>query len=59
MKDKDKDGKGRKPRSGSVSIMQRATTALEAAGLVRKKIKRGGEGRKGERQREVEGGREG
>ncbi|KAI0057176.1 Pkinase-domain-containing protein [Artomyces pyxidatus] len=42
MKDKDsKDGsKGRregKMRSGSVSIMQRATTALEAAGLVRKK----------------------
>ena len=40
-KDKDKDGsKGRregKARSGSVSIMQRATTALEAAGLVRKK----------------------
>jgi hypothetical protein len=35
---KEKDGsKGRKPRSGSVSIMQRATTALEAAGLVRKK----------------------
>ncbi|KAG7095211.1 hypothetical protein E1B28_005986 [Marasmius oreades] len=30
-------GKGRKNRSGSVSIMQRATTALEAAGLVRKK----------------------
>ncbi|KAK7050488.1 Serine/threonine-protein kinase MARK2 [Favolaschia claudopus] len=29
--------KGRKGRSGSVSIMQRATTALEAAGLVRKK----------------------
>jgi Protein kinase domain len=29
-----RDGKG---RSGSVSIMQRATTALEAAGLVRKK----------------------
>ena len=29
--------KGRKTRSGSVSIMQRATTALEAAGLVRKK----------------------
>jgi len=28
---------GRKPRAGSVSIMQRATTALEAAGLVRKK----------------------
>jgi hypothetical protein len=40
-KDKDKEGsKGRregKMRSGSVSIMQRATTALEAAGLVRKK----------------------
>ncbi|TDL20349.1 Pkinase-domain-containing protein [Rickenella mellea] len=41
-KDKDKEGgsKGRregKQRSGSVSIMQRATTALEAAGLVRKK----------------------
>lgn len=35
---KDKDGsKGRKVRSGSVSIMQRATTALEAAGIVRKK----------------------
>ncbi|PSR82065.1 hypothetical protein PHLCEN_2v6135 [Hermanssonia centrifuga] len=35
---KDKDGsKGRKTRAGSVSIMQRATTALEAAGLVRKK----------------------
>ncbi|TFK50468.1 Pkinase-domain-containing protein [Heliocybe sulcata] len=29
--------RGRKGRSGSVSIMQRATTALEAAGLVRKK----------------------
>ncbi|KIK03275.1 hypothetical protein K443DRAFT_676947 [Laccaria amethystina LaAM-08-1] len=36
MKEKD-SSKGRKPRSGSVSIMQRATTALEAAGLVRKK----------------------
>ncbi|KAF6752759.1 CAMK/CAMKL/MARK protein kinase [Ephemerocybe angulata] len=35
---KEKDGsKGRKARAGSVSIMQRATTALEAAGLVRKK----------------------
>ncbi|KAK0444271.1 uncharacterized protein EV420DRAFT_1010005 [Desarmillaria tabescens] len=32
-----KEPKVRKPRSGSVSIMQRATTALEAAGLVRKK----------------------
>ena len=30
-------GRATKPRSGSVSIMQRATTALEAAGLVRKK----------------------
>ncbi|KZT25853.1 Pkinase-domain-containing protein [Neolentinus lepideus HHB14362 ss-1] len=29
--------RGRKGRSGSISIMQRATTALEAAGLVRKK----------------------
>lgn len=29
--------KNRKTRAGSVSIMQRATTALEAAGLVRKK----------------------
>ena len=39
LKDKDKDhgSKGRKARAGSVSIMQRATTALEAAGLVRKK----------------------
>ncbi|TRM59014.1 hypothetical protein BD626DRAFT_573039 [Schizophyllum amplum] len=34
---KDKDSRTRKARSGSVSIMQRATTALEAAGLVRKK----------------------
>lgn len=33
-----RDGKG---RSGSVSIMQRATTALEAAGLVRKKSTEG------------------
>ncbi|KAI0371929.1 Pkinase-domain-containing protein [Pilatotrama ljubarskyi] len=42
MKEKEKDkenqgSKGRKNRAGSVSIMQRATTALEAAGLVRKK----------------------
>ena len=40
-RDRDKEGsKGKresKMRSGSVSIMQRATTALEAAGLVRKK----------------------
>lgn len=43
MRDKDKDqgSKGRKTRSGSVSIMQRATTALEAAGLVRKKSAEG------------------
>lgn len=34
---KDGGSKGRKGRAGSVSIMQRATTALEAAGLVRKK----------------------
>ncbi|KIY72306.1 Pkinase-domain-containing protein [Cylindrobasidium torrendii FP15055 ss-10] len=34
---KEKEIKGRKGRAGSVSIMQRATTALEAAGLVRKK----------------------
>ncbi|KAH8103306.1 hypothetical protein BXZ70DRAFT_716753 [Cristinia sonorae] len=40
LKERDKDSqgsKGRKNRAGSVSIMQRATTALEAAGLVRKK----------------------
>jgi hypothetical protein len=36
-REKDSGSKGRKARSGSVSIMQRATTALEAAGLVRKK----------------------
>ncbi|KAF9527208.1 hypothetical protein CPB83DRAFT_793652 [Crepidotus variabilis] len=36
-KDREKEKGGRKARSGSVSIMQRATTALEAAGLVRKK----------------------
>ena len=42
-KDRDKDREGLKGkregkmRSGSVSIMQRATTALEAAGLVRKR----------------------
>ncbi|KAF9465933.1 hypothetical protein BDZ94DRAFT_1188502 [Collybia nuda] len=38
---RDKEGKGRKNRAGSVSIMQRATTALEAAGLVRKKSSEG------------------
>lgn len=40
LRDKEGGSKGRrdgKNRSGSVSIMQRATTALEAAGLVRKK----------------------
>lgn len=37
LKEKDHSSKGRKARSGSVSIMQRAATALEAAGLVRKK----------------------
>lgn len=36
-RDKEQGSKGRKARAGSVSIMQRATTALEAAGLVRKK----------------------
>lgn len=43
--------KGRKARSGSVSIMQRATTALEAAGLVRKKS---AEGVREQRDREVQ-----
>ncbi|KAJ3569820.1 hypothetical protein NP233_g4797 [Leucocoprinus birnbaumii] len=37
LRDKEKEKDKRKARSGSVSIMQRATTALEAAGLVRKK----------------------
>ena len=50
-------GKGRiregKARSGSVSIMQRATTALEAAGLVRKKSSEGVRDEK-ERERERE-----
>ena len=50
-------GKGRlregKVRSGSVSIMQRATTALEAAGLVRKKSSEGVRDEK-ERERERE-----
>ncbi|KAH9950746.1 hypothetical protein B0H21DRAFT_802279 [Amylocystis lapponica] len=49
---KDSNGsKGRKGRSGSVSIMQRATTALEAAGLVRKKS---AEGVRDERERDKE-----
>lgn len=52
-KDKDSQGsKGRKNRAGSVSIMQRATTALEAAGLVRKKSS---EAVKEERERERSG----
>jgi len=57
-KDREKDkesSKGKrdaKMRSGSVSIMQRATTALEAAGLVRKKS---AEGVKDDRSRERDG----
>ncbi|KAF9240064.1 Pkinase-domain-containing protein [Melanogaster broomeanus] len=48
-----------KPRSGSVTIMQRATTALEAAGLVRKKSTDGvKEQREREREREKEKSRE-
>ncbi|KAK2460010.1 hypothetical protein APHAL10511_008016 [Amanita phalloides] len=48
---RDRESKKNKPRSGSVSIMQRATTALEAAGLVRKKST---EGVKEERDRSKE-----
>lgn len=55
-REKDKEGsKGKrdaKMRSSSVSIMQRATTALEAAGLVRKKS---AEGVKDDRSRERDG----
>ncbi|KAJ7182737.1 Pkinase-domain-containing protein [Mycena crocata] len=52
---KDREGKGRKGRSGSVSIMQRATTALEAAGLVRKKSSEAfKEEKEREKSREVE-----
>jgi len=62
LKDKDKDkdmgSKGRKARAGSVSIMQRATTALEAAGLVRKKSSEAVREDK-ERDREREKSREG
>ncbi|KAF8816426.1 Pkinase-domain-containing protein [Phlegmacium glaucopus] len=63
LKDKEKDSgsKGRKARSGSVSIMQRATTALEAAGLVRKKSSeavREEKDREREREREREKSRE-
>ena len=54
LKDKEKE-KGRKARSGSVSIMQRATTALEAAGLVRKKSS---EAVKEEKERDREKSRE-
>ena len=55
FKDRDKDPgpKGRKARSGSVSIMQRATTALEAAGLVRKKSSEA-VGREREKSRETD-----
>ena len=59
LKDREKDSgsKGRKARSGSVSIMQRATTALEAAGLVRKKSSEAVREEKG-REREREKSRE-
>ena len=58
LRDKDKEkessgSKGRKARSGSVSIMQRATTALEAAGLVRKKSSEA-LGREREKSREMD-----
>ncbi|KAH8109432.1 Pkinase-domain-containing protein [Phellopilus nigrolimitatus] len=57
-KDSKSGSKGRssgKPRSGSVSIMQRATTALEAAGLVRKKSNEAvHEGKEKERERKEE-----
>ncbi|EIW75620.1 Pkinase-domain-containing protein [Coniophora puteana RWD-64-598 SS2] len=58
-KEKEKENQGsrgkRAGRSGSVSIMQRATTALEAAGLVRKKSNEGvREEREREREREKE-----
>jgi hypothetical protein len=52
---KDKDNKGRresKARSGSVSIMQRATNALEIAGLVRKKSNEAVKGEDKDRERE-------
>ena len=57
LRDKDKGKEsgsmGRKARSGSVSIMQRATTALEAAGLVRKKSSEA-VGREREKSREMD-----
>ena len=59
-REKDKEGsKGKregKMRSGSVSIMQRATTALEAAGLVRKKS---AEAMKDEKSKEKDGEKRG
>ena len=58
---KDKDGKGRresKARSGSVSIMQRATNALEIAGLVRKKSNEAVRVEDRDREREREKSRE-
>lgn len=60
-KDKEKDNKGRrdsKARSGSVSIMQRATNALEIAGLVRKKSSEAVKGEDKDRERERERPRE-
>ena len=56
LRDKERElsgSKGRKARSGSVSIMQRATTALEAAGLVRKKSSEA-LGREREKSREMD-----
>ncbi|KAG5637271.1 hypothetical protein H0H81_005165 [Sphagnurus paluster] len=56
---RDKETKNRKSRSGSVSIMQRATTALEAAGLVRKKSSEAvREEKEKDRERDREKGRE-
>ncbi|KAJ7595980.1 Pkinase-domain-containing protein [Mycena floridula] len=52
---KDRDStKSRKNRSGSVSIMQRATTALEAAGLVRKKSSEFREQHEREKSKDIE-----
>ncbi|KAG6809950.1 hypothetical protein H0H92_013941 [Tricholoma furcatifolium] len=57
---RDKETKGRKNRAGSVSIMQRATTALEAAGLVRKKSSEAvREEKEKEKERERERSKEG
>lgn len=56
FKDKEREKRNGKARSGSVSIMQRATTALEAAGLVRKKSS---EAVKEEREKDREKSKEG